>query len=220
MLTSRDHPATSTLYTLAIFTRVLAYPLPANYHQARRGLIAFLFHRSVPPSSPSSINVGNRLTQIRYDIRASVDVAWKIQKFPESPPANKTMVYTPSPHQNVWSSASDKIWAQARVLGGMPMAGESACIESSKRQACTSRSAGTCVYLRQPKALARAAAAATDLGHPRKHRLSRKSTQPTREPGVLQFVFDAPRSARTVSAHPRHGGDADEDEGETIAVKK
>ncbi|KAH9011156.1 hypothetical protein EDB84DRAFT_1569922 [Lactarius hengduanensis] len=119
----------------------------ANYPQARPGLppsssasVPPQFHLSVPPSSPSSINVGNRLTQIRYEVRASVGVAWD----PEYSPANvqptssgdtlsyKTMIYTPGPRQNVWSSASDKIWAQARVLGGMPMAGESACIESSR----------------------------------------------------------------------------------------
>ena len=31
--------------------------------------------------------------------------------------------------------------------------------------------------------------------------------------GIAQLIFDVPRTARTVSAHPRHGGDVGEDEG-------
>ena len=33
--------------------------------------------------------------------------------------------------------------------------------------------------------------------------------------GIAQLIFDVPRTARTVSAHPRHGGDVDEDGGES-----
>ena len=32
--------------------------------------------------------------------------------------------------------------------------------------------------------------------------------------GIVQLIFDVPRTAHTVSAHPRHGGDVDEDGGE------
>ena len=32
--------------------------------------------------------------------------------------------------------------------------------------------------------------------------------------GIAQLIFDVPRAARVVSAHPRHDGDVDEDEGE------
>ena len=38
--------------------------------------------------------------------------------------------------------------------------------------------------------------------------------------GIAQLVFDVPVTARTVSAHPRHGGDVDEDEGGAISAKK
>ena len=37
--------------------------------------------------------------------------------------------------------------------------------------------------------------------------------------GIAQLIFDVPRTARIVSAHPRHGGDVDQDEGEAIVVK-
>ena len=38
--------------------------------------------------------------------------------------------------------------------------------------------------------------------------------------GIAQLVFDVPRSARTVSAYPRHGGDVDEDEAEVGAFQR
>ena len=37
---------------------------------------------------------------------------------------------------------------------------------------------------------------------------------------MAQLIFDVPRTARTVSAHPRHEGDVEEEEGEAIVVKK
>ena len=38
--------------------------------------------------------------------------------------------------------------------------------------------------------------------------------------GIAQLVFDVPRTARTVSAYPRHGGDVDEDEDEDDAFRR
>ena len=43
--------------------------------------------------------------------------------------------------------------------------------------------------------------------------------QPSTE-GIAQLVFDVPRTARTVSAYLRHGGDIDEDEAESDAFRK
>ncbi|KAH9027155.1 hypothetical protein EDB85DRAFT_2291645 [Lactarius pseudohatsudake] len=130
------------------------------------------------PSSPPSMDFGNRFARIRYE---------------------KTMVCTPGPRQNVWSSASGKILAQARVLG-MLVAGENACIDlqamnRSAKKVCVSRSAGTCNYLRRPKDPA-------------------NSPDYTGTEGIAQLVFNVPRSARTFSAGPRHGGDVDEGESE------
>ncbi|KAI0256155.1 hypothetical protein BJV78DRAFT_441883 [Lactifluus subvellereus] len=38
--------------------------------------------------------------------------------------------------------------------------------------------------------------------------------------GIAQLMFDVPRTARTISVHPRHGGGADEDEDESDVFKR
>ncbi|KAI9434373.1 hypothetical protein H4582DRAFT_796424 [Lactarius indigo] len=88
----------------------------------------------------------------------------------------------------------------------MLVACESAWVElqvknHSAKKIRTSRSADTHIYLRD---LAKSLDYTTNLETER----------------FAQLVFDVPRSARTVSAHPRHGGDVDEGEGEAIAVRK
>ena len=161
-------------------------PLPASYHQARRGLTTFLFRLPLPTSSPPSIDFGNGLARIRYEVRGSVGVAWKSQNrlvTSQCPvdvlqryPGDNTVLEEDDLH--AWPAPEclvigegGKIWAQARVLGGMLVAGESACVElqvknhSSKkvcnffafllsfssyvalhrRRVCTSRSAGSSI---------------------------------------------------------------------------
>ncbi|TFY83918.1 hypothetical protein EWM64_g96 [Hericium alpestre] len=91
-LTSRDHSATSTfLHTRRLFqgpglppsNAVLPHPiagnppLPAHYHEARRGLTTFLFRLPIPSTSPSSIDFGFGLARIKYEVRATVGVSWK-----------------------------------------------------------------------------------------------------------------------------------------------
>ena len=44
-------------------------------------------------------------------------------------------------------------------------------------------------------------------------------THPSTE-GIAQLVFDVPRTARTVSAYQRHGGDIDEDGVESDAFRR
>ena len=44
-------------------------------------------------------------------------------------------------------------------------------------------------------------------------------THPNTE-GIAQLVFDVPRTARTVSAYMRHGGDRDEDEADSDAFRR
>ena len=158
-LTSRDHSATSTfIHTRRLYqgpglppsNAVLPHPvaggppLPANYHQARRGLTTFLFRLPLPPSSPPSIDFGNGLARIRYEVRASVGVAWKnqnrlvtsqcpvdvLQRYPgDDTVLEEDGLHTwPAPECLVIGEGG-KIWAQARVVGGMLVAGESACVE-------------------------------------------------------------------------------------------
>lgn len=38
--------------------------------------------------------------------------------------------------------------------------------------------------------------------------------------GIARLVFDVPRTARTVSAYPRHGGDVDVDEDESAVLRR
>jgi hypothetical protein len=154
-LTSRDHSATSTfLHTRRIFqgpglppsNAVLPHPiageppLPAHHHRARRGLTTFLFRLPLPPSSPPSIDFGNGLARIRYEVRASVGVAWKDQNrlVTDKCPVDVLQRYPgddgldfdtwPAPEGLVIGEGG-KIWVQGRVLGGMLMSGESACVE-------------------------------------------------------------------------------------------
>jgi hypothetical protein len=159
-LTSRDHSATSTfIHTRRLFqgpglppsNAVLAHPvageppLPAHYHQARRGLTTFLFRIPLPPSSPPSIDFGNGLARIRYEVSACAGVAWKnqnrlvtsqcpvdvLQRYPgdDDPVLGDDSLHNwPAPECLVIGEGG-KVWAQARVLGGMLIAGESACIE-------------------------------------------------------------------------------------------
>ena len=119
-------------------------PLPAHYHQARRGLTTFLFRLPLPPSSPPSIDFGNGLARIRYEVSASAAVAWKnqnrlvtsqcpvdvLQRYPgdDTVLSDDGLHNWPAPECLVIGEGG-KIWAQARVLGGMLVAGESACVE-------------------------------------------------------------------------------------------
>ena len=122
-------------------------PLPAHYHQARRGLTTFLFRIPLPPSSPPSIDFGNGLARIRYEVSACAGVAWKnqnrlvtsqcpvdvLQRYPGD---DNTEPYDDDDALHSWPAPEclvvgegGKVWAQARVVGGMLVAGESACVE-------------------------------------------------------------------------------------------
>lgn len=214
-LTSRDHSATSTfLHIRRLFqgpglppsNAVLPHPvageppLLAHHHRARRGLTTFLFRLPLPPSSPPSIDFGNGLARIRYEVRASVGVAWKdqnrlvtdkcpvdvLQRYPGG--VDGTADEGDGIDFDTWNvpeglvvGEGGKIWVQARVLGGMLVAGESACIElqvknhsakkvqysaissflctltvPDRRRASMSRSVAISIYRRQLTAPARA----------------------------------------------------------------
>ncbi|KAH9017290.1 hypothetical protein EDB84DRAFT_1566886 [Lactarius hengduanensis] len=258
-LTSRDHSATSTfIHTRRLYqgpglppsNAVLPHPvaggppLPANYHQARRGLTTFLFRLPLPPSSPPSIDFGNGLARIRYEVRASVGVAWKnqnrvvtsqcpvdvLQRYPgdDTVLENDDLHTWPAPECLVIGEGG-KIWAQARVVGGMLVAGESACVELQVKNHSAKKTTGLHITLGRHLHLP-----APSQGSGKKvppplqisdtlASIAFRGPDYTANPGtegIAQLVFDVPRSARTVSAHPRHGGDVDEDEGEAIAVKK
>lgn len=149
-LTSRDHSATSTfVHSRRLFqgpglppsNAVLPHPipgsppLPANYYHARKGLTTFIFRVPLPVSSPSAISFGSGLARIRYEIRASVGVAYKgenrlvtdkkevdvVESFEED--------FNRHEPEGVIVAENGKIWIQAKLLGGFVVAGQPACIE-------------------------------------------------------------------------------------------
>ncbi|KAI9460317.1 hypothetical protein HD554DRAFT_1990737, partial [Boletus coccyginus] len=108
-------------------------PLPAHHYAARRGQTTFFFHFPVPASSPSSINFGP--VSIRYEIRASVSVAWRGDKRLVTDMQEVKVVEGwdpaiagPSP-QAVVITEGGRIWAQATLTNGVVVGGESACID-------------------------------------------------------------------------------------------
>jgi hypothetical protein len=117
-------------------------PLPQHYHAARRGISAFPVKFSLPETCPSSINFGNNLAKVRYELRASVQVFWKGEKrlvtdvkeinvveayFEEDEPLSQIV------------GENGKIWIQGRVIGGVVVAGETACVELQVKNHSTKR---------------------------------------------------------------------------------
>lgn len=262
-LTSRDHAATSTfLHIHRLFqgpslppsNAVLPHPvageppLPAHHHRARRGLTTFLFRLPLPPSSPPSIDLGNGLARIRYEVRASVGAAWKdqnrlvtdkcpvdvLQRYPGGIDATGDEGGSfdfdtwPAP-EGLIVGEGGKIWVQGRVLGGMLVAGESACVELQVKNHSAKRTTGLHVTVSRHLHLpAPANSDVRKVPHPLQisdtlasitFRGPEYIAQPSTE-GIAQLVFDVPRTARTVSAYLRHGGDIDEDEAESDAFRK
>jgi len=151
-LTSRDHSATSTfLHSRRLFqgpglppsNAVQAHPqpgdphLPQHYYQARRGHSTFLFRIPIPASSPSSISFGSGLAKVRYEVRASVGVHWKNEKHlitdkhpievVASYPYEET--YLGKVPEGIIVGENGKLWMQGKMVGGVIVAGESACLE-------------------------------------------------------------------------------------------
>jgi hypothetical protein len=110
-------------------------PLPAGHYLARRGITTFLFGFDIPPASPGSISFGGGIANVRYEVRATVGVAWKgerklvtdhriievVEDFDEScdPPRNDLVVV----------GENGKVWMRAHLVGDIAVIGESACVE-------------------------------------------------------------------------------------------
>ncbi|KAG0695129.1 hypothetical protein DFH29DRAFT_956795 [Suillus ampliporus] len=149
-ITSRDHSATSTfIHSRRLFqgpglppSNAIQSdfipppgepPLPAHHYPARRGLTTFFFRFPLPPSSPASISFGP--AQIRYEIRASVGVAWRGEKRLVTDQQDINVVEycdhraSSKPPQGFAIADSGNIWAQAFVTNDPIIAGEVACVE-------------------------------------------------------------------------------------------
>ncbi|KAI0314333.1 hypothetical protein OF83DRAFT_458051 [Amylostereum chailletii] len=232
-LTSRDHSAKSTfLHSRRIYqgagvppsNAVLPHPLagepllPANYYQARKGITSFLFKFPLPPSSPSSINFGAGLACVRYEVRASVGAAWKgdrklvtdqkvaevVEKYEED--------FDHVVPEGVVVGDHGKIWVQGKVVGGLIVAGESACVELQVKNHSTKKTTGLSVTLtrhlhlptvpptqKQPLHISDTLTTVNFRGP--------EYTAPPGSEGVAQLVFDVPRGARTVKGGARQGSD-------------
>ncbi|KAJ7146779.1 hypothetical protein C8R44DRAFT_18707 [Mycena epipterygia] len=223
-LTSRDHSATSTfLHSRRLFqgpglppsNAVQPHPvpgeppLPSHYHQARRGQSTFLFRFPLPSSSPASINFGGDLARVRYELRASVGVCWKGEKRLVTDRSDLQVVECfeedperPEP-EGVVVGENGKIWAQGKIVGGVIVAGESACVELQVKNHSTKKNSGLVITL--TRSLVLSGIPATE-----KSPLQISDTLvtvPFRGPeyiipsgaeGVASLVFDVPKHARGV----------------------
>jgi len=127
-------------------------PLPAHFYQARKGMTSFLFKLAVPPGSPSSISFGNGLAGVRYEVRATVGACWKgerrlvtakhevdvLERYDED--------FDRIVPEGVVVGDQGKVWIQARVVGGLVVAGESACVELQVKNHSTKK---VCVHHRR-----------------------------------------------------------------------
>ncbi|KAI0833809.1 hypothetical protein BC628DRAFT_1414544 [Trametes gibbosa] len=235
-LTSRDHSATSTfIHSRRLFqgpglppsNSVHPYPspgdppLPSNYYHARRGVTTFLFQFPLPTSSPSSIDFGSGLARVRYEIRASVGVAWKGEKklVTDQKPVDVVERYDESNSgidpEAVIVGENGKIWMQGRVLGGFMVAGQPACIELMVKNHSAKKNSGLSVTLtrelylpnipptqKQPLQLSDTVTSVSFKG-------PEYIITPGAE-GVANLVVDVPQNARGVKGGRRIG-----DEGKT-----
>lgn len=232
-LTSRDHSATQTfLHSRRVFqgpglppsNAVHPFPkpdepaLPANYYHARRGTTAFLFRFPLPESSPSSINFGSGVAQLRYEVRATVGVVYRgerrlvtdkkvvdvVERYQDDPSR-------PEP-EGVLVGESGKILMQGKVMGGVLVAGQPACVELLVKNHSTKKNTGLTVTLSRNLQLA-------NINPHEKPPLRLSDTltavsfqgpefiiHPGVE-GVANLVFDVPPHARSLRGGSRDGGE-------------
>ncbi|KAJ6611168.1 hypothetical protein B0H10DRAFT_2224391 [Mycena sp. CBHHK59/15] len=232
-LTSRDHSATSTfLHSRRLFqgpglppsNAVQPHPvpgeppLPSHYHQARRGQSTFLFRFPIPSSSPSSINFGGDLARVRYELHASVGVCWKGEKRLVTDKKDLEVVECfeedfsrPEP-EGVVVAENGKIWAQGKIVGGVVVAGESACVELQVKNHSAKKNSGLVVTFTRTLVLSGVP--------PEKSPLQISDTLvtvpfrgqeyiiPPGAEGVASLVFDVPRHARGVKGGMLEGDES------------
>ncbi|KZT27204.1 hypothetical protein NEOLEDRAFT_162928 [Neolentinus lepideus HHB14362 ss-1] len=234
-LTSRDHSATSTFirskrlfqgHGLPPSNAVLPHPLPgepplpAHYHQARKGMTTYLFKFPLPPSTPSSISFGSGLATLRYEVRASVGVAWKGERRLVTDKKDVDVVeafdgdsegITP---EAVVVGEGGKIWAQGRVVGRVIVAGQGACIELQVKNHSIKKNAGLSVTLTRHLHLPNLPAnekSPLQISDTLTH-VSFKGPEYIAQPGtegVATLVFDVPKDARSLKGGYREDGEAE-----------
>lgn len=235
-LTSRDHSATSTfLRSRRLFqgpglppsNAVQAHPLPGDpplpphYHQARRGLTTFLFRIPLPSSSPASISFGSGIARVKYEAKASVQVAWKDEKTLVIDKKELDVVesfeqdFGRSEPEGVVVGENGKIFVQGRVVGGVLISGESGCVELQVKNHSSKKNTGLTITLSRHLLLLGAAPGEkpplqlSDTLAVIPYRGQEYIIPPGAE-GVASLVFDVPKSAKSVK-----GGSREDDDGRT-----
>lgn len=148
-LTSKYHAATSTfIHSQRIFQGPSLPPsnavlprtayddpdLPASYYAARKGQTTFFFKFPLPTSSPSSIDFGNGLARIAYEIKAGAEVSWKGERryVTDTKMIQVVESFSESMLDEVKTVAvgdGGRVWAQARVVDGLIVSGHQICCE-------------------------------------------------------------------------------------------
>ncbi|KAF9500006.1 hypothetical protein BDN71DRAFT_1258120 [Pleurotus eryngii] len=234
-LTSRDHSATSMfLRSRRLFqgpglppsNAVQAHPLPGDpplpphYHQARRGLTTFLFRIPLPSSSPASISFGSGIARVKYEAKASVQVAWKGEKTLVIDKKELDVVesfeqdFGRSEPEGVVVGENGKIFVQGRVVGGVLISGESGCVELQVKNHSSKKNTGLTITLSRHLLLGAAPGEKPQL------QLSdtlavipyrgQEYIIPPGAEGVASLVFDVPKYAKSVK-----GGSREDDDGRT-----
>ncbi|KAJ3548761.1 hypothetical protein NM688_g5252 [Phlebia brevispora] len=234
-LTSRDHSATQTfLHAERIFqgpglppsNSVHPYPpageviLPHHYYYARRGITTFWFRLPLPSSSPSSINLGSGLAQIRYEVRATVEVIWKGQKQIVTDKKKVEVIEsydkgTERAHSEaIVVSENGKMWIQGKLLGGVIVPGQPACVELTVKNHSTKKNSSLAVSLNRELVLPnfpptqKAPLQISDTLASVTFRGPEYIIQPGVE-GVAHLVFDVPQTARSVRGGTRQSEEDD-----------
>ncbi|KAK7686099.1 hypothetical protein QCA50_010911 [Cerrena zonata] len=235
-LTSRDHSATSTFFhsrrifqgpglppsnSVHPFPQPGDPPLPPNYYGARRGTTTFLFRFPLPFSSPSSINFGSGLANVRYEARASVGVSWKGDKRLVTDKKEVDVVesfqeeFARTEPEGVVVGENGKFWVQGRVIGGVLIAGQPACVELHVKNHSAKKNSGLSITLTRQLQLPefpttdKPPLQISDTLTSVSFRGQEYIIQPGTE-GVANLVFDVPRHARGVKGGPRHGDEEEE----------
>ena len=94
-----------------------------------------MFRFPIPSSCPSSINFGSGLASVRYEVRATVGVSYKGENKLVFDKKNVDVVeafetdFSRDDPEAVVVGENGKILLQARLLGGIVVAGQPACVE-------------------------------------------------------------------------------------------
>ncbi|KAF9223243.1 hypothetical protein BS17DRAFT_781551 [Gyrodon lividus] len=233
---SRDHSATSTfIHSRRLFQgpglppsnavhpdhvpEAGELPLPAHHHAARRGLTTFFFRFPLPLSSPSSVNFGP--ASIRYEVRASVSVAWRGDKRLVTDNREVKVVESwdamsaAQVPQAVVIAEGGKIWAQATITNGAVIGGEIACIDLQLKNNSQRWTSGVTLTLTRALHLSQSLLAGkhapdiSDIATQVDFYGPEYSVPPGIE-GVASLVIDIPRHSRGVQ-----GGSRIDDNGKT-----